>query len=265
MYGQRGLVTPGLVTPEGVLLSLSPAGLASRGVARLLDLLAQGAVLFAVLFTVGVSGAAFPTWLGASLVIALVFAVMFLYPALSERFAGGRTLGKWPMGLQVVTAEGGPVRFRHALLRNIALLVDLYVLPPGGALGALFILGTTRHQRIGDLIGGTLVVRSRSRRQRAQIPVWFTVPPGWDEWITHLDVSGISPEQYGVLRRFVLRSGEIEVGVRQTLARGLLDDLRARCGLDMPPSVDPDLAVLCVAAAYQRRTTPPSFPPPTHR
>ncbi|NQT20476.1 MAG: RDD family protein [Planctomycetes bacterium] len=64
----------------------------------------------------------------------------------------GQTPGKSLFGIAVVTQELLPPGFRHVLIRNLLRAIDLPLL------GLLVLLNTRTFQRIGDLLGGTLVV-----------------------------------------------------------------------------------------------------------
>jgi uncharacterized RDD family membrane protein YckC len=76
------------------------------------------------------------------------------YAALEGLF--GATLGKRLAGLRVTDLEGHRVRSQAAVVRNVARLLD--VLPFTYVLGGVLTLVTRRHQRLGDLLGGTIVV-----------------------------------------------------------------------------------------------------------
>ncbi len=78
----------------------------------------------------------------------------FIYGALLESAAGGQTLAKRLLGLRVTDAStGGPAGFSSALTRN------LFKFPEMLTIGAGLCLSTRRFQRLGDLLGGTVVVK----------------------------------------------------------------------------------------------------------
>jgi uncharacterized RDD family membrane protein YckC len=241
----------GLVTPEAVLLELDTAGVGTRAAAALIDLLLQFAALWLVFVLLLLVAKASET---ASLVVGFIalFGAFVGYPWISEWLWHGRTVGKLAMGLRVVTVEGAPVRFSHAAIRAMLGLVDFF-LPPGGALAMLMVLGTQRNQRLGDVVAGTMVLAERRTNETTTKAVWFTVPPTWDEYLTRLDTSRVRPEQYRLLRAYVLRSPALAHGARATLAGQLCAGLGQDAGLPIPPGVDPMSWVLVVAAAYQRR------------
>jgi uncharacterized RDD family membrane protein YckC len=66
----------------------------------------------------------------------------------------GRTLGMAIMGLQVVTAEGGPITGRHAVRRTIGLGLTLLTL----GIGFLGIVFQKERRALDDFVAGTAVV-----------------------------------------------------------------------------------------------------------
>jgi uncharacterized RDD family membrane protein YckC len=222
-----------IATPEGVSLELPLAGLGSRFVALLLDVLLQGlafGVLIVLLVVADAGGYA------ADAVLALaVFAILFAYPVAFELAAGGRTPGKRWSGLRVVRDDGSPVTFRGSALRNILRLAD--ILPAMYLVGAIAIFATRNNQRLGDLAAGTLVVREPRAAPIAVhsfAPVEAAEPGELPAW----DVSGLREAQLATLRRFLERRDALDAAPRALLARDLADRLRPSVGGvggDLPP------------------------------
>ena len=65
----------------------------------------------------------------------------------------GSSIGKRLVGLRVVDVKGGRIDWRSAMLRNLMKMIELLLWPL-----ALFSLLNPAHQRMGDLIGRTIVV-----------------------------------------------------------------------------------------------------------
>ena len=98
-------------------------------------------------------------------------------------------------------------------------VVDFFI-PPIGVVATVSVLLTPRSQRLGDLFAGTIVLRERTGAA-FPVPVSFPPLPGYDGYARSLDVGGITPEQYGVIRSFLLRVGAaVTRGARRTSARG---------------------------------------------
>ena len=68
----------------------------------------------------------------------------------------GQTPGKRVVGIRVIKVGGYSLRFLDVLLRNLMRFVDF--LPVFYGVGAASLLVTSRCQRLGDVVAGTLVV-----------------------------------------------------------------------------------------------------------
>ena len=241
----------GIVTPEAVLLEFDEAGLASRILSLGIDVLIQGAALLGLGFLVAIIGSSGEAVAIIFIVIG-VFLVMFGYPILMETLTRGRTVGKMALGLRVVTVEGAPIRFRHAAIRGFFAIVEFLLLP---ALAVLAALLSRRHQRVGDMVAGTIVLRERSALL-APTAYTFTAPPGYESYVASIDVGGLGDDAYAVIRSFLLRVRDLDAGARNATALQLADRTTARLGHTPPAGIYPELFLACVAAAYQARTAP---------
>lgn len=243
----------GVVTPEAVRLEFEAAGVGSRSVAFVLDLACQLAVLLAVGFggqLVLAGAGVLPEWLAVVATLLLAFAVFWGYPVAFETLWRGRTPGKAAMGLRVVTVEGAPVRFRHAAIRAALALVDFYLL--AGLPGVASALVTREHQRLGDLVAGTLVLRERTGVP-APTSVTFQTPPGLEGYAATIDPAGLTTDDYAALRGFLLRAPGFAEAVREELAGRLAAQVAARLRHDRPDDVAPEHFLTAVAARYQQR------------
>jgi uncharacterized RDD family membrane protein YckC len=207
-------------TPEGVDVELTLAGIGSRFIAAIFDLLIQGAVLLAAAVALGVIGGD-GTGFARAIFYVVFFLVFFAYDVLFEVRSRGRTLGKRWTGLRVVRSGGRPITFVPSCVRNVMRLVDL--LPAFYALGMLSIFVTERNQRLGDLAAGTLIVRERPgglrERPAPAEPAAARVADGWD-------VSAVSAQDVGTVRQFLARRSSLETGARAELAGDLERRLR---------------------------------------
>jgi uncharacterized RDD family membrane protein YckC len=152
-------------TSEGVELRHEIAGAGSRFAAGLLDglLLVGGylALLVAVLLPASfdptrLSGFVLGLLAGGGLIAVLA------YHALFHALRGGQTPGKRALGIRVLSADGLPPTTMQVVLRALLWPVDV-LLPVPAPIGLILVAATSRHQRLGDLVAGTLVVRSPER------------------------------------------------------------------------------------------------------
>lgn len=147
-------------TPEGVPLSIVLAGLGSRAAAYLIDYAIQIAFVLVMFFALTRLA-----WSNTSAYVAVgVFAFVYFvtvigYFVVFETFDGGRSIGKRAIGIQVTRADGAPVNFRSSLVRNLMRI--LYAISVFYVVDAILIAATGKHQRLGDLLAGTIVVRRR--------------------------------------------------------------------------------------------------------
>jgi uncharacterized RDD family membrane protein YckC len=137
-------------TPEGIAISIRPAGFAVRCTAYLIDAAIRVAVLFACLSVLKGSGR-----FGVGLMFIALFLINWLYSVVFELSAGAATPGKRIMGLYVVMANGLPITPAGSLIRNLMRAVDL--LPLLYAFGTASMLLRRDCRRLGDLAAGTVV------------------------------------------------------------------------------------------------------------
>jgi uncharacterized RDD family membrane protein YckC len=106
-------------TPEGIALSLRPAGVASRVLAYMVDLLVRAGMYLAVVLLALPFGG-----MGMGLLLVSYFLLEWFYPVLFELTRSGATPGKRAFGLQVVMDSGLPVTPAAALTRNLLRAAD---------------------------------------------------------------------------------------------------------------------------------------------
>lgn len=158
-------------TPEAVAFAYPLAGLGSRGVAALLDVVLLGAIMTAelvagvlgVLLAARVSDGAlalFGPW-GIALMLVVMFVTYWGYYIFGEVFRNGRTWGKRVMRIRVVREDGSRVGVLESVIRNFVRIIDL--LPGTYGFGVASVLLTGRAQRLGDMAAGTVVIEESGR------------------------------------------------------------------------------------------------------
>jgi uncharacterized RDD family membrane protein YckC len=93
----------------------------------------------------------------AAIVYTITFLPVMCYSFIFESFFGGKTLGKMIAKIRVTNIDGSIPGTGAYFLRWILKPVDMF---PGGGIGTLFIVFSSRHQRLGDMAAGTTVVRT---------------------------------------------------------------------------------------------------------
>ncbi|RFS86443.1 RDD family protein [Actinomadura spongiicola] len=239
-----------LVTGEAVALDIRVARLASRGCAILLDLLLQMVLLnIAIYFTAMTSLVADEAWtIGLSLLA--VVTVLVGYPCVMETLTRGRTLGKMALGLRVVADDGGPVRFRQALVRALAGFIEFWTFYGSPALITSFC--NRRGKRLGDLFAGTIVIQERVPASAFHGPV-AVMPPQLAWWARSLELSMLSDELAMTARQYLSRFWELLPEVRDSLGQRIASQVVAVVSPPPPPGLRPEILLSAVLAERRHR------------
>jgi uncharacterized RDD family membrane protein YckC len=237
-----------VVTGEAVALELRLAGVGSRGIAALIDIVigtfVEIVLIIALLFLgAGTNAATLDTAL-----IVVVVGCTLGYPVGFETLWRGRTPGKALMGLRVVRDDGGPIRFRHAFVRGlVGVFIDKTGITQG--LGALIpMVAGSRKKRLGDLAAGTIVLQERVPG-RVDVPV--AMPPQLAGWAASLDLAGLDDALALRIRQYLGRAHQFTPHARSLHEHHLANEVVAKVGL--PPPHTPGWAVLSAVLAERRR------------
>lgn len=138
-------------TPEGLMLTLVPAGLMPRIAAWIIDFLIRMVIMFALSTPLGLFGVA-----GVGLLLLLYFLVTWFYPVVFEVWFNGMTPGKKNQGIYVCHDDGTPINLQSSMIRNLLRTADF--LPLFFIGGVLSIMFNRKAQRLGDVVAGTMVV-----------------------------------------------------------------------------------------------------------
>ncbi|MFI8967059.1 RDD family protein [Streptomyces sp. NPDC053493] len=246
-----------MVTGDAVFLGLQPARLPSRALALLLDLLVVWAVY--LLISVGLAFATASLDEAAVMALSIASFVLVLVgaPIAVETLTHGRSLGKLACGLRVVREDGGPIRFRHALMRGAMGVVE--ILMTFGFVACVASLVSERGRRIGDVFAGTLVVRERVASTAGAV---LPPPPPWLVGrFTGLDLSAVPEGLWLEIRQYLTRMGQLDPAIGQRLAKRLAGELAERTGTPAPPGVPAGAYLAGVVAERQARDARRAFAP----
>src|SRR5690348_1570892 len=156
-----GTAVAEVVTGEAVVLEVPCARFPSRLLALALDLLIQMILLFILFVIVGlaISGDRVDGAAGGAIALTVLILIVVGYPVFWETLTRGGSPGKFALGLRVVSDDGGPERFRQALVRGLAAVVEIWLLLGFPAL--ISSLLSQRGKRLGDIFAGTFVIQQR--------------------------------------------------------------------------------------------------------
>jgi uncharacterized RDD family membrane protein YckC len=218
-------VDDAVMTGEAVALELRPTPFALAAAGAAIDWLVYfiGGLLF-VTFAILVPLVASPlgsdqdtvgAFVGASLIFVLV-----IIPIAVELLTKGKSLGRLAVGARIVRDDGGAIGFRHAFIRNLVALLEIY--STFGGLAAIFGLTNDKSKRMGDFLAGTYSQYERVPR-RTYPP--FVMPPELLGWAATADVARI-PNRVSLRAIKFLRQAEaMTPGTRDAIARQLSSEL----------------------------------------
>lgn len=275
-----------IVTGEAVILDLPFARFPTRTLARLIDMLIQFVAFFVLLILVGIAVAAHALNDASTAAVSIAGSVAIIvgYPLAYETLGRGRTVGKLALGLRVVADDGGPERFRQALVRSLAGVIECWAL--FGAPALITSMLSARGKRLGDVFAGTFVVRERAPKSAAPYafsasayprgfpgaggqPPAANIHPRLRSWAASLDLSGLPEQLAASAASYLSRFWQLNEVAREQIGRLLAADVAARVSPRVPADVTPaDFLYTVLAERGNRqlaRLRPPQGGPPQRR
>ena len=245
-----------LVTGEAVVLGLRPARLPSRGLAVAVDLAVAWGLYIGVSMLLVSATSSMDTAAVAAVSVATFVLVQVGIPIVIETLSRGRSLGKLMCGLRVVREDGGPIRFRHALVRGAVGAIEIVLTM--GVVASVASLVSARGRRIGDVFAGTLVIRERIPAAEAQL-AWPPPPPWLMAEVGALDLSRVPDGWWLAVRQYLMRMGQLDPQAGGAMAGRLVEDLRGFTGAPGPQGVHPAAYLAAVVAERQARESKRAF------
>ena len=218
-------------TPERVPLHFALASIGNRFLACAIDHTIQSlALLLIVIVGLMLSNISIiqemvssaPKWVKAVMIL-LMFLTFSSYFAFFEWLWSGQTPGKRWLKLRVLREDGRPITFWEASVRN--LLRSLDMMPaPFYSIGLISVFSTTRDQRVGDMVAGTVVIREREAEapEFAQVFAAPVSDPALRRSFKPVDftasLSSLTDSEIQVVETFLRRRWELSDLPRQWMA-----------------------------------------------
>lgn len=236
------------LTGEAVALDVQPVGFFLRAVGALIDFLVGVALLIGgvLLLASMIGSGTLPESAVGIGMISLIVLVLIGVPTTVETLSRGRSLGRLAVGARIVRTDGGAAGFRHALIRSLVGVLEIWFTL--GAVAAVVGMFTPRAQRLGDLLAGTASERTRTR---ALPPAAPGLPPGLEGWAGVADVSRLPDRLAARVSRFVRGADALEPAARARVAASLADAVAPF--VSPQPPVDAETFVRAVSAVRRDR------------
>jgi uncharacterized RDD family membrane protein YckC len=241
-------ITEDLVTGEAVVLDLRPASFITRALALALDLVVTVVAVLGVTFLLASTTDVLDQAAGSALGLVTTIGVLIGIPITVETLTRGRSLGKLAAGLRVVRDDGGPIRFRHALIRGLLAVPEIYW--SSGSVALITSLLNRRGKRVGDLLAGTYVIRERSPREQ---PNLVQMPPHLYSWVSVSDLGRLPDRLSLAVRQFLGRASRLAPASRERLGRALAEQVSGYVSPSPPPGTHPEDFLAAVLAERRDR------------
>lgn len=237
-----------VLSGEAVAIDVQPISFVLRAAGAIIDLLVGIAVFLLTLFLriwlldIGVLDQATDTIaLIASIVISFV-----VLPITMEVALKGRSLGKLAVGGRIVRIDGGATGFRHAFIRALLGVLEIYM-----TLGSVAVLAgafSARSQRLGDMVAGTYSQRVRTPKLIPSVPV---LPPMLAGWAQIADVARLPDRLARRISQFLQSAPRMVPSARARVAQDLLSE--ASPFVSPLPQAAPEVALIGITVLRRER------------
>ncbi len=236
-----------IITGEAVALELRPAAFMLRVFSALIDAAVYG-ISIGTLASVLVSRFGLNEARATTFTIISLALIIIVVPSTVETLTRGRSLGKLATGIRIVRDDGGPIRFRHAFIRAMVGLGELWL--TAGSVAVVVALLNGRGKRLGDLLAGTYAVRTRGAERTAPPLI---MPPELDQWARAADIRAMPDGLALAARRFLDRTGTLDPASRQLLGRQLAARVEPLVSPPPPWGTHPERFLAAVLVARRDR------------
>ena len=162
-------------TAQNIDIDYELAGLGERVLARLIDLAGFLALYILSIILFGV--AAFTNSSVGFYAVMIGFLVIFVfYDLVCELTMNGQSVGKKIMKIRVISLTGSQPTLSQYLLRWLFRIIDVSVIFGFGVVAVLAVAFTEKHQRIGDMVAKTIVIKTTPRTAFNNIAFNATIP-----------------------------------------------------------------------------------------
>lgn len=212
-------------TTQNIDIEYEIGGLGERILALLID--------YAIFFGLAIIGAILAAGLPgiAVKIYFIIIGVIFVfYDLLCEVFFNGQSLGKRVMKIRVISLNGARPRFSQYLLRWLFRLVDFGL--TSGICALITTVMTENGQRVGDLVAGTVLIKTHPRSKINNI-VFVNTDDGYQP--TFLQASQLTDKDIGLIHEII--DNYMKTGNNQ-LVYTMADKMRQLLEVNLPPNMN---------------------------
>lgn len=235
-----------LITGEAVALDLRPASFILRAAGAAIDFVVYVGVYLAGLITFLTQAS--QAGLDEALIRAISIGGLVLFwvviPIAVETISRGKSLGKLAVGARIVRDDGGAIGLRHAFVRGLVGVFEVFMTVGGAAL--IVGLLNTRAKRLGDMLAGTYSQHERFPNFHTPI---YGVPLELLEWAETADVARMPDALSRRIAQFLSQARGLSPSTRVRLAR----ELASEASIYVSPLPEADAELFLAGVASLRR------------
>lgn len=237
-----------IITGEAVVLELRPASFAARSLATAIDVVATVLVGIGLFWLVGAAPLSLDAAAVRALLITILVVLVVVAPIAVETLSRGKSLGKLVMGLRIVRDDGGSVRFRHALIRALLAVLEIYM--SLGSIACLTSLFNVKSKRLGDMLAGTYAIRTRTPKI---LPLQVSVAPVLAPWASLADIGRLPDSLARRISMFLRQGAAMAPSSRHALGVELANEASAFVAPLPPAGTDPAMFLASLMAERRER------------
>lgn len=162
-------------TAQNVDIDYEVAGLGERIAARLIDLGGFTVLYIVVLILMIATQISNSGNLGIVLIV-IFFVIFVFYDLVCEMAMDGQTFGKRIMKIKVISLDGGQPTFGQYLMRWIFRIIDFGIIFGWGVIALICVAVSKNHQRVGDMLAKTTLIKTVPRTKIDHVAFGFTLP-----------------------------------------------------------------------------------------
>ena len=211
-----------LVTGEAVALDLRSSSFVLRAAGTIIDYIVYfGSYvgIIVLMFSLADQFGLDQALMTAISVVGLVLCLVVI-PTAVETATHGKSLGKLAIGSRIVRDDGGSIGFRHAFIRALTGVFEIFM--TFGGMAAIIALLNGRAKRLGDLVAGTY---SQNERVSAAVTPVYGVPTALAEWARTADVATLPDALARRVAAFLAQAASLTPATRERFSRELADEV----------------------------------------
>jgi len=237
-----------LMTGEAVGLDLRPISFILRAAGAIIDFIAYFGLWLLILLAVTspMLSAFFDESSGRAVTLSALVFCLVVAPTAVETLSQGKSLGKLAVGGRIVRDDGGSIGLRHAFIRSLTGVLEVF--STLGGIASVTALLNGRTKRLGDLLAGTY---SQNERVSKITPPVYGVPLELLGWATTADVARMPDGLSRRIAQFLRQASRLTPDARARMSRSLATEAS---GFVSPlPTVDAELFLAAVSALRRDR------------